>query len=188
MISVDGDTSTNDTVLVLANGQSGATELEEGCEGWEDFKDAFTYVHTYLAKEIVRDGEGAGTFIEVTVRGARTLKDARTLARSVVSSNLVKAAFFGSDANWGRVVCAMGYSGVDFGIGHLKLSFVSGKGEVLVVDKGLPIPFDEDFAKQILLEKEVKVVAELKDGDATATAWGCDLTYDYVRINGDYRS
>ncbi len=187
MISVDGDTSTNDTVLVLANGCSDV-ELCEGTPQWEIFCEAFTYVHTFLAKAIVRDGEGAGKFIEVTVNGAKSIEDARVLARSVVSSSLVKAAFFGADANWGRILCAMGYSGADFDPAGTELSFASDKGMIVVVANGEPVAFDEQLAKKILLEKEVAVLAKLNDGDATATAWGCDLSYEYVRINGDYRS
>ncbi len=187
MISVDGDTSTNDTVLVLANGCSGV-ELQKGTPQWEAFCEAFTYVHTFLAKAIVRDGEGAGKFIEVTVSGAKSVGDARILARSVVSSSLVKAAFFGADANWGRILCAMGYSGADFNPAGTELSFASDKGMIVVVSNGEPVVFDEQLAKKILLEKEVAVLARLNDGGATATAWGCDLSYEYVRINGDYRS
>lgn len=187
MISVDGDTSTNDTVLVLANGCSGV-QLQKGTSQWETFCEAFTYVHTFLAKAIVKDGEGAGKFIEVTVSGAKSVEDARVLARSVVSSSLVKAAFFGADANWGRILCAMGYSGADFDPSGTELSFASDKGMIVVVDNGEPVAFDEQLAKKILLEKEVAVLAKLHDGDASATAWGCDLSYEYVRINGDYRS
>lgn len=187
MISVDGDTSTNDTVLVLANGCSGV-ELQEGSAQWDAFCEAFTYVHTFLAKAIVKDGEGAGKFIEVTVSGAKSVEDARVLARSVVRSNLVKAAFFGADANWGRILCAMGYSGADFDPAGTELSFASEKGMIVVVQNGEPIAFDETLAKKILLEREVAVHAKLHDGTAVATAWGCDLSYEYVRINGDYRS
>lgn len=187
MISVDGDTSTNDTVLTLANGCSGVS-VRPGTDGWEAFSEAFLYVHAFLAKAIVRDGEGAGKFIEVTVEGAKTVEDARTLARSVVSSSLVKTAFFGADANWGRILCAMGYSGADFDPAGTELSFSSDKGSIIVVDKGEPVAFDEQLAKKILSEKEVAVHALLRDGTAEATAWGCDLSYEYVRINGDYRS
>lgn len=187
MISVDGDTSTNDTVLVLANGCSNV-RIQKDSPQWEEFCKAFTYVHTFLAKAIVRDGEGAGKFIEVKVSGAKTVEDARILARSVVSSSLVKAAFFGADANWGRILCAMGYSGADFNPEGTELSFSSAKGTIAVVSKGEPIVFNEETAKNILLEKEVSVSAKLNDGEASASAWGCDLSYEYVRINGDYRS
>ena len=187
MISVDGDTSTNDTVLVLANGCSGVS-IQKGTLQWEEFCKAFTYVHTFLAKAIVRDGEGAGKFIEVIVNGAKSVEDARILARSVVASSLVKAAFFGADANWGRILCAMGYSGADFNPAGTELSFSSSQGSIIVVKNGEPVSFNEDFAKKILLEKEVTVTAKLNDGESSAKAWGCDLSYEYVRINGDYRS
>lgn len=187
MISVDGDTSTNDTVLVLANGCSGVS-IQKGTLQWEEFCKAFTYVHTFLAKVIVRDGEGAGKFIEVIVNGAKSIEDARILARSVVASSLVKAAFFGADANWGRILCAMGYSGADFNPAGTELSFSSSQGSIIVVKNGEPVSFNEDFAKKILLEKEVTVTAKLNDGESSAKAWGCDLSYEYVRINGDYRS
>ncbi len=188
MISVDGDTSTNDTVLVLANGMSDAPEINEDSPHWESFKEAFLFVHTALAKAIVRDGEGAGKFIEVTVTGAMDKASAQELARSVVSSNLVKAAFFGSDANWGRILCAMGYSGSAFDPDKVSLHFESEKGTIQVLAEGQPIAFDEKRAKTILLEREVQVHANVGDGVGSGTAWGCDLSYEYVRINGDYRS
>ena len=188
MISVDGDTSTNDTVLVLANGMSNTPTIDEKSPYWDSFKEAFLFVHTALAKAIVRDGEGAGKFIEVTVTGALDKASAQSLARSVVSSNLVKAAFFGSDANWGRILCAMGYSGAGFDPEGVSLSFTSGKGSIQVLSEGQPIAFDEKMAKTILLEREVAVLAKVGDGPGFATAWGCDLSYEYVRINGDYRS
>ena len=187
MISVDGDTSTNDSVIVLANGLAGNVKITESY-GYEAFEEAFRFVLGELAKDIVKDGEGAGRFIEMTVLNALTKKDAKILARSVVSSSLVKAAFFGSDANWGRILCAMGYSGADFEPSLVDLSFSSPAGELLVVKGGEPVKFDEDKAKKILLEKEVKVMADCHQGTESATAWGCDLTYDYVKINGDYRS
>jgi len=188
MISVDGDTSTNDTVLVLANGMSGSPMIDEASPYWDSFKEAFLFVHTALAKAIVRDGEGAGKFIEVTVTGAVDKASAQILARSVVSSNLVKAAFFGSDANWGRILCAMGYSGAGFDPSKVSLLFTSEKGSIDVLAGGQPIAFDEKKAKSILLEKEVEVHAKVGDGPGFGTAWGCDLSYEYVRINGDYRS
>ncbi len=188
MISVDGDTSTNDTVLVLANGASGCAPLSASHPDWQRFADAFTYVHTALAKLIVRDGEGAGKFLEVIVEGAEDTATARTLARSIISSNLVKTAFFGSDANWGRILCAMGYSGASFNPLAVDLFFISEKGRVQVVENGVPLPFDERLARAILMEREVVTRAILKDGDGEATAWGCDLSYEYVRINGEYRS
>ncbi len=188
MISVDGDTSTNDTVLVLANGMSGSPMIDEVSPDWDSFKEAFLFVHTSLAKAIVRDGEGAGKFIEVTVTGAMDKASAQALARSVVSSNLVKAAFFGSDANWGRILCAMGYSGAAFDPDTVALSFKSEKGSIQVLSAGQPLAFDERRAKSILLEREVEVHAKVGDGLGSGTAWGCDLSYEYVRINGDYRS
>ena len=188
MISVDGDTSTNDTVLVLANGMSGSPMIDEDSPYWDSFKEAFLFVHTALAKAIVRDGEGAGKFIEVTVTGAMDKASAQKLARSVVSSNLVKAAFFGSDANWGRILCAMGYSGADFDPSKVSLHFKSEKGSIQVLSEGQPIAFDEKMAKSILLEREVEVHAKVGQGPGSGTAWGCDLSYEYVRINGDYRS
>jgi glutamate N-acetyltransferase/amino-acid N-acetyltransferase len=188
MISIDGDTSTNDTVLVLANGESGCDKIVEGTEDFETFKTAFDLVHKTLATKIVKDGEGAGTFIEMNVSGANCDEDAKILAKSVIKSSLVKAAFFGADANFGRILCAMGYSGAKFTLETLDLSFKSSKGSIQVVDKGKPIAFDEALAKEILLEKEVQVFASLEDGKGSATAWGCDLSYEYVRINGDYRS
>ncbi len=188
MISVDGDTSTNDTCLVLANGASASSEIMEGSAEEGEFKEALSYVLMTLACMITKDGEGAGRFIEVKVEGAASKEDAKKLARSVVSSNLVKAAFFGSDANWGRILCAMGYSGASFNPDEVSLIFSSEKGSIEVFKDGVPLRFSEDKAKMILQEKSVSVLAVLKDGEAKATAWGCDLTYDYVRINGDYRS
>ncbi|MEA5029024.1 MAG: bifunctional glutamate N-acetyltransferase/amino-acid acetyltransferase ArgJ [Sphaerochaeta associata] len=188
MISVDGDTSTNDTVLVLANGMSGTTMLGPDHPEWETFTEAFLYVHTELAKAIVRDGEGAGKFLEVKVTGAKDKQTAQTLARSVITSNLVKTAFFCSYANWGRILCAMGYSGAAFNPSSLNLSFSSAKGTIQVVENGVPLAFDEHLAKGILMERESITLAQLKDGSGEGTAWGCDLSYEYVRINGDYRS
>ncbi len=188
MISVDGDTSTNDTVLVLANGMSETTPLCPSHPQWEQFTQAFLYVHTELAKAIVRDGEGAGKFLEVKVTGAKDKQTAQTLARSVITSNLVKTAFFGSDANWGRILCAMGYSGADFNPSTLDLYFSSAKGTIQVVKNGTPLAFDEHLAKGILMEREIVTLAQLQDGTGEGTAWGCDLSYEYVRINGDYRS
>ncbi len=187
MISVDGDTSTNDSCIILANALAGNPLITKESEGYDDFKEALAYVLGYLAKQITKDGEGAGRFIEVKVKGAATRSDARLMARSVVSSNLVKAAFFGSDANWGRILCAMGYSGAKFDPECVRLTFSSAKGEILVLD-GSPVAFSEEKAKEILLEKTVNVDIVLGDGEGEATAWGCDLTYDYVKINGDYRS
>lgn len=188
MVSVDGDTSTNDTVLVLANGMAGNDVLTPGTEEWSLFEEAFRYVLGTLARYLARDGEGATRFIEMDVENALTKKDAKILARSVVSSSLVKAAFFGADANWGRILCAMGYSGADFDPSLVDLSFTSPAGTIQVVKNGEPLPFDEEKAKKILSEKEITAIADCHQGIFSAQAWGCDLTYDYVKINGDYRS
>ncbi|MFA6646012.1 MAG: bifunctional glutamate N-acetyltransferase/amino-acid acetyltransferase ArgJ [Sphaerochaetaceae bacterium] len=188
MISVDGDTSTNDTVLVLANGTSKAPAVTAGSASEDAFVKAFRYVHTELAKMIVQDGEGAGKFIEVTVKGAQTKEDARIMARSIISSNLVKTAFFGSDANWGRIICAMGYSGATFDPNLVSITFVSEAGMIVVLQAGTPLKFDENLAKKILQENIISVVITVGSGSVEATAWGCDLSYEYVRINGDYRS
>lgn len=188
MISVDGDTSTNDTVLVLANGAAGTPALTTGSSWYEAFKRAFDEVHAYLAKEIVRDGEGAGKFIEVTITGAPDTESARILAKSVITSNLVKTAFFGEDANWGRILCAMGYSGAAFDPTTVRLTISSPAGSILMLEAGTPVPFDEAQALAILEERELFVEAVLTDGTGKAKAWGCDLSYEYVRINGEYRS
>ncbi len=188
MISVDGDTSTNDTVLFLANGAANNKQIVKNTSDYESFKEAFMYVNTYLAKAIVKDGEGASKFIEVSVNGAKTQKDAKNIAKSVINSSLVKCAFFGSDANWGRILCAMGYSDSEFDVNNVSIIFKSEKGSISVVKNGVPIQFDEDLAKTILIENTIDVVITLEDGSANATAWGCDLSYDYVKINGDYRS
>ena len=188
MVSVDGDTSTNDTVLVLANGMAGNEMIKPGTTEWALFEEAFKYVLGTLARYLARDGEGATRFIEMNVVNALTKEDAKTLARSVVSSSLVKAAFFGADANWGRILCAMGYSGADFDPSLIDLVFTSPAGSIQVVRNGEPLPFDEVLAKRILSEKEVSATADCHQGAFSASAWGCDLTYDYVKINGDYRS
>lgn len=188
MISVDRDTSTNDTAIVLANGLAGNKEINEENENYKTFKDALNYVSVELAKNMAKDGEGATKFIQVNVKGAKTKQDARLLARTVVTSNLTKAAIFGEDANWGRVIAAMGYSGVNFDVNKVKIIFSSKAGEVLVMDNGAPVKFDEDLASKILAQQDIDINAWLQDGQEEATAWGCDLTYDYVKINGDYRS
>ncbi|WP_341877483.1 bifunctional ornithine acetyltransferase/N-acetylglutamate synthase [Defluviitalea saccharophila] len=188
MISVDGDTSTNDMVLVLANGAAENALIDTENEDYEQFKKAFHYVNTYLAQQIVRDGEGAGKFIEVYVKGTKTKSDARILAKSIITSNLVKTAFFGEDANWGRILCAMGYSGVQFDTSKVTIQFVSEAGSIILMKNGTPLVFDEDYAYKILHEKDIKVIALLEEGSEEATAWGCDLSYEYVRINGEYRT
>jgi glutamate N-acetyltransferase/amino-acid N-acetyltransferase len=188
MISVDGDTSTNDTVIVLANGSSGSDEIVENSEEMEKFFEALKYVNRELAKKIVSDGEGATKFIELTVLGAPTVEDARLMARSAVSSNLVKTAFFGSDANWGRLLCAMGYSKANFDPTGITVTYTSVAGLIVVLQDGEPLEFDEKLAKKILKEKVINVRIVVGDEEGEATAWGCDLSYDYVKINGDYRT
>ncbi|HZJ87832.1 MAG TPA: bifunctional glutamate N-acetyltransferase/amino-acid acetyltransferase ArgJ, partial [Sphaerochaeta sp.] len=188
MISVDGDTSTNDTVLVLANGASGAEALDPTHPEWHLFKAAFDQVNTELAKLIIRDGEGATKFLEFRVQGAQDTEAARVLARAISSSSLVKAAYFGSDANWGRILCAMGYSGAAFNLESVDLFFESKKGRMQVVSGGEPLAFDNREARNILMEREVTTEVFLGDGAGEAIAWGCDLSYEYVRINGEYRS
>lgn len=188
MISVDGDTSTNDSVFMLANGLAENPRITAKGEAYNQFYAALHYVNTYLAKEIVRDGEGATKFLTVTVAGAATASAARKLAKSVVTSNLVKTAFFGEDANWGRILAAMGYSGADFNPALVNMKFSSYAGTVEVMEGGDPISFDEALAKKVLQERELEISIGLQDGTSRATAWGCDLSYDYVRINGSYRS
>lgn len=188
MISVDGDTSTNDMVTVIANGMAGNQTLKENTSDYEMFKEAFVYIHKTLAKKIIRDGEGATKFVEVEVYGTKTKDDARILAKSVITSSLVKTALFGEDANWGRVLCALGYSGVSFDPMKVSLVFSSQAGMITLLNDGVPIAFDEDEAKKVLSEKDIHIAVELEEGDEKAVAWGCDLSYDYVKINGDYRS
>lgn len=188
MVSVDGDTSTNDTVVVLANGLAGNCEIITEGEDYKVFKEALHYVNERIAKDLVRDGEGATKFIEINVEGATTYEDAKIISKSVVTSSLVKAAMFGEDANWGRVLCAMGYSGVQFDTEKVDIEYVSSKGRIVLMEKGTPIIFDEEKAASILSEKEITVNIKIAEGNEKATAWGCDLSYDYVKINGDYRS
>lgn len=188
MISVDGDTSTNDMAVILANGTAGNPPVEERKEYTRAFREALDYVNKELAKMIAKDGEGATKFIEVSVNNAYTKEDGRIIARSVVSSNLVKAAIFGSDANWGRILCAVGYANAECDISKVDISFTNGIGTEQVVKNGIPLDFSEENAKKILCESNIRIVIDLKNGDYNATAWGCDLTYDYVRINGEYRS
>ncbi len=188
MISVDGDTSTNDMVAVMANGMAENEKLQRDDEDFEVFKDAFLYVHKTLAKKIIRDGEGATKFVEVEVRGAKTKDDAIALSKSVITSNLVKTAMFGQDANWGRILCALGYSGVSFDPLGVSLVFASQAGMITLLNDGLPIAFDEKEASKVLAEHDLRIDIELAEGDEKAIAWGCDLSYDYVKINGDYRT
>lgn len=188
MISVDGDTSTNDTVLVLANGMAKNPVITEKNEDYETFKAALKYVNTSLAKQIAADGEGASALFEVKIIGAETKEQAVTLSKSVITSNLTKAAIFGHDANWGRILCAMGYSGAQFDPDKVDLAFESAAGYIQIIENGVAVNYSEEEATRILSENHVTAIADLKMGQETATAWGCDLTYDYVKINADYRS
>ncbi len=188
MICVDGDMSTNDTVLCIANGMAGNVEITEENADFEKFKDALYFINRKLAIDCADDGEGATKLIEANVKGAADEEQARKIALSVVSSNLLKAAIFGEDANWGRVLCAMGYSGADFDPMAVTIEFRSNKGIIRLMDNGTPIVFDEEKAADILSEHNIFIDMYLSEGSGNATAWGCDLTYDYVKINGDYRS
>ena len=188
MVSVDGDTSTNDMVVLLANGLAGNAEICEDGEDFAAFMKALNTVTTYLCRRIAGDGEGATKLLECHVSGALSDEVAKKAAKSVICSSLVKAAMFGSDANWGRVLCALGYAGVPIDVTGVGVSFRSKAGTVEVCRAGAGIPFSEDEAKKILLEEEIEILVTLKDGEASATAFGCDLTYDYVKINGDYRT
>lgn len=188
MITVDGDTSTNDTCLVMANGMAGNTEVTQKGEAYDKFFEALNYVCTYLAKKMAGDGEGATKLFEAKVVNAKSKEDARTLSRAIVGSNLSKAAIYGCDANFGRFLCAMGYSGAQFDQNDVELFFESENGRLQVFDHGTPIVFDEEKALQIMKADAVTVYVDMHEGEAEATAWGCDLTYDYVKINADYRS
>ena len=188
MISVDGDTSTNDTVLVLANAMAVNPKITEKNQDYEIFKKGLDYVNKTLAQKIAGDGEGATALFEVKITGAQTKEQAVTLSKSVITSNLTKAAIFGHDANWGRILCAMGYSGAQFDPEKVDLVFESKAGRIQIMKNGIGTDYSEEEATKILSEETVTAIADLKMGDATATAWGCDLTYDYVKINADYRS
>ena len=188
MISIDGDTSTNDMVTVLANGLAGNAEITSEGEDFTAFMQALNTVTVSLCRMIAGDGEGATKLLECKVSGAKSLAIAKTVAKSVICSSLLKAAMFGADANWGRVLCAIGYSGADIDVNKIDVSFKSAKGEISVCENGAGIEFSEEKAKEILLEKEIEILVALNDGDFSSTAWGCDLTYDYVKINGDYRT
>ncbi len=203
-VSVDGDTSTNDTLLILANGKAENAKIESEGKDFDDFVCALNTLNTQMAKKIAADGEGATRLVTCDVVGADTKENARGLSKAVISSNLVKAAFFGADANWGRILDAMGYSGFNFTPEKTSVSFLSREGakryfdegtqnggkenSIKVFEKGVPLNFDETLAKKILSEKSVQILVELEDGSERGTAWGCDLTYDYVKINGDYRT
>ena len=188
MVSVDGDTSTNDTVLLLANGAAGNAEITEEKEDYQTFLDALLYVNTCLAKKIAGDGEGATALFEVKVVGAESKEQAVTLSKSIVTSSLTKAAIYGHDANWGRILCAMGYSGAQFDPEKVDLYFESKAGKIQIIENGVAVDYSEEEATKILSEDAVTAIADVKMGDCTATAWGCDLTYDYIKINADYRS
>ncbi len=188
MISIDGDTSTNDMVIVLANARAGNTPVNSENENYHKFKKALEHVNLYLAKQIIMDGEGATRFIEVEVKGTATKNDAKSIAKSIINSNLFKTAMFGADANWGRIMCAAGYSGVKFDYTKSSVGFSSNAGSFNTLTCGEPVGFDEDEALKILKEREIKVTLTLEEGGAQAAAWGCDLSYEYVRINGEYRT
>ena len=188
MVSVDGDTSTNDMVTVLANGMACNKEIIAEGDDFEKFMKALNTVTVYLCRLIAGDGEGATKLLECKVSGAKDELTAKTVAKSVICSSLLKAAMFGADANWGRVLCAIGYSGADVDVTKVDVSFKSVKGEITVCKNGAGIEFSEDKAKEILLEKEIEIIISVGNGEGCAVAWGCDLTYDYVKINGDYRT
>ena len=188
MISVDGDTSTNDTALVLANGMAENPMIEYGTEDYQTFKAALHEINEYLAKQIAGDGEGATALFEVKVKGAESVKAAKVLAKSIACSNLTKTAIAGHDANWGRIVCAMGYSGAQFDPEKVDLFFESKAGKIQIAEDGVALDFSEEKATEILSQPEVTAIADVKMGDAEATAWGCDLTHGYIEINADYRS
>jgi glutamate N-acetyltransferase/amino-acid N-acetyltransferase len=188
MVSVDGDTSTNDMVVVLANGAAGNEEIKEDGEDFCEFMRALNTVTVQLCRMIAGDGEGATKLLECKVSGAKDEKNAKIIAKSVICSSLLKSAMFGADANWGRVLCAIGYSSAEVDVNKIGVFFKSKKGEIEVCRDGSGVDFSEEKAKEILLEREIEILITAGDGDACATAWGCDLTYDYVKINGDYRT
>lgn len=188
MVSVDGDTSTNDTVLLLANGMAENPVIDKEDENYEEFRKALNYVNTELAKKIAGDGEGATCLFEVKIVGAESKEQAVTLSKSVITSSLTKAAIYGHDANWGRILCAMGYSGAQFDPEKVDLYFESAAGKLKIIENGVSTGYSEEIATKILSENYVTAIADIKMGDASATAWGCDLTHEYVNINADYRS
>ena len=187
-ISVDGDSSTNDMVLIMANGLASNETITEKNDDYNLFLEALTTLNIYISKKIAKDGEGATKLIECTVKNANSIEEAEALSKSVITSSLVKAAIFGSDANWGRILCALGYSGIDFAPEKVDVSFASTAGEIFVCQDGASVSFNEAKAKEILLQDEIKILIDMKLASYEATTWGCDLTYDYVKINGDYRS
>ena len=188
MVSVDGDTSTNDMVTVLANGMAENNPITEDNDDFKTFMKALNSVTVYLCKCIAKDGEGATKLLECNTYNAKNTETAKTVAKSVICSSLLKAAMFGADANWGRVLCAIGSSGADIDVNKVDVSFKSAKGEIAVCKNGAGVDFSEEIAKEILLEDEIEILVNLNDGEACSKAWGCDLTYDYVKINGDYRT
>ena len=188
MITVDGDSSTNDSVIVLANGKAGNPVIDSEGEAFDKFYAGLYEVCKYIAISVVRDGEGATKLLEVNLTGAASFEAGKALAKSILTSSLVKTAFFGEDANWGRIFCAMGYAGIDFNPNKVDIAIESTAGHVSMLKKGLPIKFSEEKAKEVLQENEIKVIITMQEGNAEVTAWGCDLSYDYVKINGDYRS
>lgn len=188
MLSIDGDTSTNDMVTVLANGMAGNAVIDCDGEDFTAFMQALNTITVGLCRMIAGDGEGATKLLECVVTGAQDEQTAKTAAKSVICSSLLKAAMFGADANWGRVLCAIGYSGAEVNVDRIDVAFSSKAGQIKVCENGAGVPFSEEVAKQILLEKEIEILVSLGDGAYSARAWGCDLTYDYVKINGDYRT
>ena len=188
MISIDGDTSTNDMVTVLASGMAENTEITEQNDDFKIFMKALNTVTVALCRMIAGDGEGATKLLECEVGGAKDKQTAKTVAKSVICSSLLKAAMFGADANWGRVLCAIGYSGADVDVDKIDVAFKSKAGQIEVCKNGSGVDFSEDMAKKILSEKEIEILVYLNSGEQKSTAWGCDLTYDYVKINGDYRT
>ena len=188
MVSVDGDTSTNDMVSILANGMAGNKLIDKEDENYAKFMEALNTVTVYLCQKIAGDGEGATKLLECKVTGSSDVATAKTVAKSVICSSLTKAAMFGADANWGRVLCAIGYSGADVDVNKIDVAFRSPKGTIEVCKNGAGVEFSEEIAKEILLEEKIEILIELNSGNECATAWGCDLTYDYVTINGDYRT
>ena len=188
MVSIDGDTSTNDMVAILANGMAGNAEITAEGADFTAFMQALNTVTVHLCRCIAADGEGATKLLECRVTGAKDVPTARTVVKSVVCSSLLKAAMFGADANWGRVLCAIGYSGADVDVTQVSVAFRSAKGTITVCENGAGVPFSEELAKEILLESEIEILVTVGAGSGSAAAWGCDLTYDYVKINGDYRT
>ena len=188
MISVDGDTSTNDMTVILANGLAGNKIISECGEDFKKFKAALNFICVKLCRLLAGDGEGATKLLECNVTGAKDIKTAKITAKSVICSTLFKAAMFGADANWGRVLCAIGYSGADVDVNKIDVAFESSAGKIEVCKNGAGVDFSEEIAKKVLTEREIKILISLNDGQENATAWGCDLTYDYVKINGDYRT